>query len=509
MKYSVTGTQMKQIDSCTIKQVEIPSMVLMERAAMEVAREVETLAGGDCRCRIWSVCGTGNNGADGIAAARMLHEKGYDVTVILAGDAGHQTEEHKAQQRIAAHMGVVLVEYEEFIPDSCDIIIDAIFGIGLTRPVGGVYRSLIKMLRQQDGRVVAVDIPSGIHAGTGQVMGTAIEADRTVTFGYYKSGLLIYPGRTYAGNVRIADIGFPGSCLKQSGWDATVLEPEDLKRLPKRTPDGNKGTFGRLLIIAGSAGMSGAAFLSAYGAYRTGAGLVQVVTAEENRHILQSQLPEAVLMTFTDEQTGEASFTDWLEARIDWAGAIVIGPGLGRAPYVRHLIETLLTRAYVPLLLDADALNTIADFPELAGYYTENMIVTPHMGEMSRLTRKSIPELKEDPLAAAREYGSHYGVTCVLKDAATVIAGPDGDTWINTSGNSGMAKAGAGDVLTGVIGALLVQGMEVPQAAAYGAYLHGRAGDLAVMKKGLNGLLAHEIADYINEALKEVKIDDK
>lgn len=502
MKYSVTGTQMKQIDSYTINQVEIPSMVLMERAAIEVAKEVETLAGGDCRCRIWSVCGTGNNGADGIAAARMLYEKGYDVTVILVGDVKNRTEEHKAQQRIAAHMGVALVEYEDFIPGSCDIIIDAIFGIGLTRPVGGVYLSLIKMLRQQESRVVAVDIPSGIHSGTGQVMGIALKADITVTFGFYKSGLLIYPGRTYAGNIRIADIGFPGSSLARSGWDAAVLEPEDMKHLPKRTPDGNKGTFGRLLIIAGSAGMSGAAFLSAYGAYRTGAGLVQVVTAEENRQILQSQLPEAVLMTFTEEQTGDALFTEWLEARIDWAGAIVIGPGLGRAPYIRHLLETVLTHAYVPLLLDADALNTIAEFPELAGYYTENMIVTPHMGEMARLTGKSIPELKEDPLAAAREYGSQYGVTCVLKDAATVIVGSDGDTWINISGNSGMAKAGAGDVLTGIIGGLLVQGMEVPEAAAYGTCLHGMAGDLAVMKKGCYGLLAHEIADFINAALK-------
>lgn len=490
---------MQQIDRYTIEQIGIPSMVLMERAAMEVVREVETIAGGDCRKRIWSVCGTGNNGADGIAAARMLHEKGYDVTVILAGDAGHRTAEHKAQQRIAGHMGVLLVEYEDYLPGSCDIIIDAIFGIGLTRPVGGVYRSLIELLHQQESRVVAVDIPSGIHADTGRVMGTAMKADRTVTFGYYKSGLLIYPGRMYAGSVRVSDIGFPGSSLQQSGWDAFVLEPGDQKHLPDRAPDGNKGTFGRLLIIAGSAGMSGAAFLSAYGAYRAGAGLVRVVTAEENRQILQTQIPEAVLLTFTSQQSGKADFAAWLEEQIDWAAAIVIGPGLGRESYIRMLLETVLTHAYVPLVLDADALNTVAEFSELAGYYTENMIVTPHMGEMARLTGKSISELKEDPAAAAREYSRQHGVTCVLKDAATVIAGPDGDTWLNTSGNSGMAKAGAGDVLTGVIGALLVQGMEVPEAAAYGVWLHGRAGETAVREKGIYGLLAHEIADFIND----------
>ncbi|MGL5434302.1 MAG: NAD(P)H-hydrate dehydratase [Lachnospiraceae bacterium] len=503
MKYSVTGIQMKQIDRYTISQIGIPSMVLMERAALEVVKDAELLADGNCRCHIWSVCGTGNNGADGIAAGRMLHQKGYQVTVILAGNAVHRTEEQKAQISIAEQIGVTLIEYEDVIPGTCDIIIDAIFGIGLTRPVDGSYRSLIEMLqKQKNSRVVAVDIPSGIHADTGQVMGTAMKADRTVTFGYYKSGLLTYPGRSYAGTLRIADIGFPEQGLKQSGWDAMVLEPADLQYLPERTPDGNKGTFGRLLLIAGSAGMSGAAYLSAYSAYRMGAGLVRIITVEENRQILQTQLPEAVIETFSADQAQAPEFIQWLEEQIDWATAIAAGPGLGREPHVKLLVETILTHAYVPLVLDADALNTISEYPELSGYYTDNMIVTPHIGEMARLTNKSIPELKEDPLTAAREYSSQYGVTCVLKDAATVIANQDGDTWLNASGNSGMAKAGSGDVLTGIIGALLVQGMEISDAAAFGVYLHGCAGDAAVRQLGAYGLLASDIADFINPSLK-------
>ncbi len=524
MRYSVTGAQMKQIDRYTIDQVGIPSMVLMERAALEVVRDVEELAHeggllpfGQTNVRgtfhIWSVCGTGNNGADGIAAGRILHEKGYDVTVILVGDAARRTEEHILQMQIAENIGVTLVEYEDFIPGSCDIIIDAIFGIGLTRPVGGEYRKVMEMiLDQPHSKVVAVDIPSGIHADTGQVMGLAVKADHTVTFGYDKSGLLIYPGRKYAGMLRVADIGFPAVSLNQDtlrGWDAVVLEPEDLKDLPQRSPDGNKGTFGRLLLIAGSAGMSGAAFLSAYSAYRMGAGLVRIITVEENRQILQSQLPEAVIETFPSDQMQGAEFDSWLEAQIDWATAMVIGPGLGRDLYVKSLVETVMTHAYVPLVLDADALNTIAEFSELTCYYTENMIITPHVGEMARLAGKSIPELKDDLLAAAREYSNQYGVTCVLKDAATVITNQDGDTWLNTSGNSGMAKAGSGDVLTGIIGGLLAQGMEVSEAAAYGAYLHGLAGDAAVQEKGTYGLLTREIADYINDILKEVTTHDE
>lgn len=503
MRYSVTGAQMKQIDQYAIDEVGIPSMVLMERAALEVVKEAELLTGGDRNRQIRAICGTGNNGADGIAAGRILHQKGYPVTVVLVGDAGRRTEEHRLQQQIAVRIGVRVMEYGDFELQSGDIIIDAIFGIGLTRPVDGVYRNVIERLcNRPDCPVVAVDIPSGIHADTGQVMGVAVRADRTVTFGYDKSGLLVYPGRSYAGVLRVCDIGFPAEGLVQSGWDAMVLEKEDLKALPKRHSDGNKGTFGRLLLIAGSAGMSGAAFLSAYSAYRMGTGLVRIITAEDNRQILQTQLPEAVIETFAPDQMEPAELALWLEAQIDWATAMVAGPGLGREAYVRTLVETVMTHAYVPLVLDADALNTIAEDPQLGRYYTENMIITPHVGEMARLTGKSIPELKEDPLTAAREYSSQSGITCVLKDAATVVAGQDGDTWINTSGNSGMAKAGSGDVLTGIIGGLLAQGMEVSKAAAFGVYLHGLAGDEAVREKGIYGLLTSEIADYINPCLK-------
>lgn len=524
MKVSVTGAQMKQIDSDTIGRIGIPSMVLMERAALAVVEAVERIArpvrfscgaadtgkGQDGMqkrpARVWIACGTGNNGADGIAAGRMLHGRGYEVTVLLAGSREHATPEYRSQEAIAKRLGVVLVEYHDFIPGSCDIIVDAVFGVGLCRDIGGEYRKLIEMLAaQRTGHVVAVDIPSGIHADDGRVMGMALPAEVTVTFGYLKTGLLLYPGKEYAGEVVVADIGFSHVSLERAGWDALVPERADLCRLPGRRADSNKGTYGKLLIIAGSRGMSGAAYLSALSAYRAGAGLVKILTVEENRQILQSQLPEAIVETYTceDARKAEPDFVQVMEAHCAWATAIVLGPGLSQEPYVKKLVELVLTHAYVPIVMDADALNTVAAYPGLAAYYTENIMITPHVGEMARLTGKTVQEIKEHALAVAREYSGRHGITCVLKDAATVTADRDGMTYLNTSGNCGMAKGGSGDVLAGLIGSLLAQGAELSEAAFLGVYLHGLAGDAAAGDLGNRSILAREIADYLTGVLAE------
>ncbi len=507
MKYTVTKTQMKQIDKDTIDRIGIPSLVLMERAALAAADEVQRLHSSPAR--VLSVCGTGNNGADGIAAARILKARGYDVTVLLAGNLDHASPEHQIQQQIARNLDIPMTEYRDFVPGSCDVIVDAVFGIGLGRDLEGEYRELLEMLsekrRLEAAKVVAVDIPSGIHADTGAVMGTAITADTTVTFGYLKTGLLLYPGRSYAGNVVVADIGFSRTSLSRAGWDGMVLEPADRRRIPERRADGNKGTFGKLLVIAGSAGMSGAAYLSALAAYRAGAGLVKVLTVPENRMILQTQLPEAIVETYDQaeirpycETESGGSFRASLEKQCDWADAIVLGPGLGQEAYVEYLVEAVLSHAYVPIVLDADGLNTVAAHPYLTRYFTENIIITPHMGEMARLCACSAAELKADPVRAAREYSGRYGAVCVMKDAATVTADKDGNVYLNPSGCSAMAKAGSGDVLAGTIAGLLARGMECADAAAFGVYLHGLAGEAAAESYGENGLLAHNIADCLS-----------
>ncbi len=510
MRALLTGQQMKEIDQITIEKIGIPSMVLMERAAMAVAEEVKKRSKGDER--IWCVCGCGNNGADGIAVARILSQASYSVTVMILGERLKGTKEFQQQAAIAEKLGIRLMdvgdspEFFQVFSKGCDVVIDAMFGVGLSRAVEGRYRTFLEQLSAISRKLtVAVDIPSGISSEGGQVLGTALRADVTVTFGWEKLGTVLYPGRTYAGEVVIADIGFPKAALslaEEMGagevW-TFACEREDVKRIPSRPPYSNKGTFGRVLIAAGSKNMGGAAYFSALAAYRTGAGLVKVLTVEENRAALQTLLPEAVLAVYDPERMAREPvyYREWLEQECGWADVVVLGPGLGRETYVEYLVEMLLTAACSPMIIDADALNIIAANPHMTKYFTENIVITPHLGEMARLTGETIGEIRRNLILAAREYALRFGITCVLKDAATVIALRDGRVFINVSGNSAMAKGGTGDVLTGVLAGLIAQGMEEGESAVLGTFLHGAAGDTYGEEKGEYGLLARELADWI------------
>ena len=542
MRYLLTGEQMKNVDQYTIQTIGISSLVLMERAAMAVAREAEArIKKGD---HVWALCGTGNNGADGVAAARMLALKGHSVTVIIAGEPGRGTKEFHVQREIAERLDMTVVEWKDFLPGRCDLLIDGIFGVGLSREVTGEYREIMESVKEASPKwVVAVDIPSGIHSATGQIMGTALKADVTVTLGYEKLGSVLFPGKEYCGQVVVEDIGFPSVSLKKAEPFAWTYEEEDLIRIPKRMMRSNKGTFGKVLLIAGCSGMSGAAYLAGLAAYRAGAGLVKILTVENNRQILQQQLPEAVLSSYdpkeilpankklssfeegSQESSGQAekgfgysqdsckvkdeeswgreedscsqSWEQRMERECAWADVIVLGPGLGQEAYVRLLVKSVLTSAYVPIVLDADGLNAIAAWPQLEQYYTENIVITPHLGEMARLTGKSVSQIQETIVETAAEYSGRYGIVCVLKDAATAAANRDGQCYVNTSGNSCMAKAGSGDVLAGTIAGLLAQGMEPFEGAALGVYMHGLAGDRYREKNGENGMLARELAEEI------------
>ena len=549
MRYLVTGSQMKSIDRYTIQTVGIPSAVLMERAALAVADAVEELAAGmtpgagmpsaapeeragrmpdrgrnggsgqeqtpaedvphgnlsEGSPYILAVCGTGNNGADGIAAGRILHNKGYRVTILIAGNPLRVTEEFHLQRRIAEKLGMQVVEWKDFLPGKCDILIDAVFGVGLSRPVEGEYLEVLHMMEHAGAsKVVAVDMPSGVHSDNGQIMGAAVRADVTVTFGWRKLGSVLYPGREYCGLVKVCDIGFAADSMRILDGEETVavtFGPEDLSLVPPRPEYSNKGTFGKVLVVAGSENMGGAAYFSALAAYRMGAGLVKILTDEKNRQTMQQLLPEAILATYrTDEMEEEPEdFYQKVEKECAWADVIVLGPGIGQGPGVYELMRAFLMNAYVPMVLDADGLNAVARYPELAQYFTENIIVTPHMGEMARLTELTVEQLREDIVASAAEYSLEHGIICVLKDAATIVCGRDGQIYVNTSGNSCMAKAGSGDVLTGVIAGLLAQGCEPWDAAALGVYLHGAAGDRIRERNGSHGMLARELADEVGK----------
>lgn len=514
MRALLTGKQMKEIDRRTIHEIGIPSLVLMERAAMAVAEEVKRRT--DKTEKIWCACGCGNNGADGVAAARMLHLAGYPVVVVYIGNREKGSEEFRRQALIAEHLGVSLIAYREFIPGSCDVLVDAVFGVGLSRPVEGEFLKYFTMLRRASPRLtVAVDLPSGICSDSGRILGAALRAQVTVTFGWEKRGTVLYPGKEYSGQVVVADIGFPSFSMinpcaegdSARDWTeayAFTYGPEDLCRIPLRPAYTNKGSFGRVLVVAGSKNMGGAAYLSALAAYRTGAGLVKILTVEENREFLQTRLPEAVLETYSGElfHANPEDYRPMLEENCEWADAVVLGPGLGKEPYVEALTEMVLTIACTPIVVDADGINMIAAHSYMCGYFTENIILTPHLGEMARLTGKSVQEIQQDVPGTAMEYAAHYGITCVLKDAVTAAALRDGRLYINTSGNSAMAKAGSGDVLTGIIAGLLAQGMDEMEGTVLGVYLHGLAGDEYRKEKGSYGMLAGELADVVGRVME-------
>lgn len=506
MRRLVTGTQMKEIDNYAIHTIGIPSMVLMERAALAVAEEMlcayeEAEKQPLSRVQTAVFCGTGNNGADGAAIARILHLRGCDVWIITVGDRSRWTPEMRSQIAIAKNLGISVRRFEELdgTEESFEAAVDAMFGVGLSRPLEGVFREAVQYLDAARPKfTVAVDIPSGIHSGTGAVLGAAVRADLTVTFGFEKLGTAIYPGRGYSGRVFVADIGF-APFDRYAGRKYFAYEEKDFEQVPRRRAEAHKGTYGKVLIAAGSEGMCGAAYLSALAAYRMGAGLVKVLTVKSNAAALQTLLPEAILTLYSPEEAaGEPeTFKELVERECAWASVIVLGPGLGKGRHVEQLVQHVLLSAYVPIIVDADGLNAVAEYPYLADYLTENVIITPHLGEMSRLTEREIEDLKEDLPEAAVRYSEERGVTCVLKDAVTVTARRDGTVFIGNSGCGAMAKAGSGDVLTGTIAGLIALGFPEDEAASFGVWLHGRAGSYAAGQTGEHGLLARETANAL------------
>lgn len=501
MKEIVTCSQMKDLDMYTIEKIGVPSCVLMERAALCTAEEIKKRRKAEKeKEKILVVCGSGNNGGDGIAIARLLHLDGWNVSLFLLGKEEKMTPETALQLKIARKYQV----REKNNLDLCEYttIVDAIFGVGLKRPVEGNYAGIIGELNAAAAFKVAVDIPSGINGDNGFEMGTAFRADLTVTFAFRKRGLCFYPGRMYAGETVTADIGIYRDHSSRSLMH--YLEKEDLSLLPDMVPYGNKGTFGKVLFVAGSPGMCGAAFLAASAAFKCGAGMVKIQTVEENRIPLQTLLPEAMITySFTEEENQKA---------LDWCDVLVIGPGLGLSGSSRERAQWFLSHGAqkgLPVVLDADGLNLLSVHPDWQRYLGKDTIVTPHIGEMSRLCGKSIGEIQDSLVETAVDYSKNTGCICVLKDACTTVAAPDGSTYLNLSGNAGMATAGSGDVLCGVLAGMkcMYRSREPEENrgrnAALGVYIHGLAGDLAAETLGRRGMTARDIIRFLPEILKK------
>lgn len=498
MRYIVTSKEMKEYDSYTIEQIGIPSLLLMERAAMEMTAVLMRKVSPGSRVIVFA--GTGNNGGDALAVGRLLAQKGAKVDFFMPGERTKTTLETRKQLKILENSGFSIhsnLENTEY-----DIVIDGLFGIGLKRNIEGVYLQAvteINELKEAGAFVAAVDIPSGISADTGEVMGDAVNADITVSFGYAKAGHYLYPGRQYTGELFVRDIGLAKDALKhQTPSYFTFSDKEIGELLPERNPAGNKGTFGKVLVFAGSVNMCGAALLCAKSVLRAGAGMVKIIAPEQNRVIIQTALPEAMLFTY-----GKRIDTKALKEAADWADVLVCGPGIGRSEQAAYLLHKLFAWKDKFVVLDADALNLISERKELKEevlqYEKGHIIMTPHPGEFVRLSRISMEEYLSDRREALKNLAEEYGCVIVGKDAVTMVAAADYGKmlYMNTTGNDGMATAGSGDVLAGIIGGLWAQGMAGFSAACTGVLIHGVAGDKAAERKGRYGTTASDIVEEL------------
>lgn len=494
MEYIVTKKEMQAIDAYTINQVGIPSMVLMERAALQVVEEVERL--NVTKGRILIVVEGGNNGGDGLAVARILIQKGYVVDVYYIAGFSKVSEQFQLQKDILSNIGVSLCDS---IPDKdYSVIVDGVFGVGLSKNIEGLQKTAIDTLNQMNGIKIAIDIPSGIDATTGDIWGTAFKADYTVTFGLKKLGMFFSDGIDYCGTIICKDIGFPECAIKAIEPKIYTYDASDWKKLPKRINNSNKGTYGRVAVIAGSKNMSGAAFLCGKAAYSTGVGLVKIYTHESNRTILQSQLPEAIMMTYSDYEGALACIEDSMK----WATVIVVGPGLGVDSTSERMLYELLINTDVPLVIDADALNILSNNMELLETSSAEMIMTPHMKEMSRLIQKEVPAIAKDRFDIAMKFAKKMGVTLVLKDAKSIVTNGGEQMFMSLAGNNGMSTGGSGDVLAGIIAGMVAGGLSLTEASMMGTYIHCLAGDVAAEKKGKYAMLASDIIAGLGEVMR-------
>jgi hydroxyethylthiazole kinase-like uncharacterized protein yjeF len=508
----LNAAQMREADRFTIEEIGIPSLVLMENAGRQVVAAMEAAYEARLNGRVAVLCGRGNNGGDGFVVARTLLQRGIDAAVFVIGALAEVRGDAKTNLEILGRLGVTVVEigdeqsWELHFSEisQCALIVDAIFGTGLKSTLGGMMETIVADVNASSIPIISIDLPSGLSADTPHVLGDCIDASMTVTLAAPKLPLVLPPGEAHAGDVVIADIGIPHEVIDSvEGQRIDLLTPEQLREIVEpRAADSHKGDFGRVTIVAGSRGKTGASHLAAMGAMRSGAGLVTVATPASVLPIVASMAPELMtepLAESADGMVAAGAIDRLLELRHD---IIACGPGLGRGPGVAEFVRALLDRATVPLVLDADAITVLADDPAgLVGREERDVIITPHAGEMARLIGSSIEEVQSDRIGVATEFATAHRVYVVLKGHRTLIATPDGHIFINPTGNAGMATGGTGDVLTGMIAAWVAQLLDAEAACRLAVFLHGAAGDLAEAEEGQVAMTATDVIAHLGGAL--------
>lgn len=500
----VTAEIMKRLDRRAIEEFGIPGIVLMENAARATVNALGHYFPDLHKRRVAIIAGRGNNGGDALAVARYLLNKKISGQVFLVGEKTDLRDEAALNLEIFTKMGgeiLTITNHDELANlkgqlAEHDLFIDGLFGTGLKGPIKGLAYQLIEFLNSLQRPVVAIDLPSGLDADTGQVLGICLKATLTVTFGLPKRGLVVLPGAQYCGKLLLGDIGLPEAAVNTELIKDYLLEAADLAHLlPPRPPNAHKGDFGHLFVLAGSPGKTGAAAMVCEAAVRVGTGLVTLGIPESLNPILEVKMTEAMTepLPETKEKTLALTALNRIRELLFRKTALALGPGLSLHPQTARLVQKIIRETTLPMVIDADGLSALAGKIDMLKRSRAPFILTPHPGEMARLTGRSVPEIQQDRIEVARQFAQEHKVILVLKGARTLIASPDGEVFVNPTGNPGMASGGMGDVLTGMIGGFLAQGLPPLEAAKLGVFLHGLAGDFVAHKKGEKGLAATDL----------------
>jgi NAD(P)H-hydrate epimerase len=509
----VTRKQMAEIEKKTNEHIGISEMLLMENAAMAVARHCLEYMADKPGCKVIIITGTGRNGGDGLAVARHLWMRGLDVGIIFVGEKERMAPQTAEHIEIARNLEIPIVEIPQgdsmldipYTLETCELVVDALFGTGVRASISGIHEYIIEMVNTCAKHVISIDIPSGVNPDNGSVTGLAIRAAKTVTFAHPKLGLYLYPGTEYAGEIVIENISIPPYFIHELDVQTEILTAGEVGALlPKRPARSNKGTFGKTYIFAGSNDMPGTAVLASSAVYKAGGGLVHAFAPALVTAAINSAVPEAITTILPDTDGYLCADSLAAVSGLENARVVILGPGLGRKEGVKGFVTALFSSLTMPVILDADALNVIADTPEILLTLKAPSVVTPHPGELSRLTGVSIIDILGDPILAALEFAKKYNVVTVLKDARTVVAGPNGAVYINLTGTSAMSKAGMGDALTGLIAAFISQGQEAYLACILATYAHGKAGELAAGKLSGYGVTATDVIQNVPLVLNEI-----
>jgi len=497
--------EMRSLDREAVEKYGIPEEILMENAGDAVFRVIAQDTG--IRDKTFTVlCGIGSNGGDGLVTARKILSGGGSVRVYLLGDAEKFSGAARKNFEIAKHLplemqSVETAGYLRTAVTHADAVIDAVFGTGLTREVKGLYRDVIDLVNEKGKRVYSLDIPSGIDGDTGRVLGTAVRAHATITFGLPKRGNILYPGYEYCGKLYVSPISFPPALQNRGDIRVSINEPVPL---PPRSREGHKGDFGEALFIAGAAGYIGAPYFAAYSFLKAGGGYSRLAAPGSIAAHIAAKGSEIVLVPQKETKTGSIARRNRtallsLAEKMDF---VVLGPGLSLHEETQDLVRELAAGIQKPLLIDGDGLTAVSSRPMILKKRKAATILTPHAGEMARLTKKKVADIESDRIGILRKTAEEMNAIIVLKGAHSLIGCPDGEIFINMSGNPGMAKAGTGDVLTGVIAAMHGIGLPVPEAVRMGVFIHGFAGDLAAEARGEDGISARDILDHLPLAMR-------